>query len=155
MFVEQSSIAVWELIVTGAIGTVCVPFILFFMHQNGERKKELSIAFESIRQARDSDQKHNSEVHGELRDRTTKLQTTVDIKRETVDNVQAEQNRAGVRLAVVESNVTSIRESQARSEQNWLKVSEKLEILGRIEETVKNLADDMREVRAEQSKQSE
>jgi ABC-type phosphate transport system auxiliary subunit len=125
------------------------------MNQNAERKKEITAAFESLRAGREADQQYLATHLGELRDRTTKLQTTVDIKRETVDSVQAEQNRAGVRIAVVESNVTSIRESQARSEQNWVKVSEKLESLGRIEETVKNLADDMREVRAEQSKQSE
>jgi uncharacterized membrane protein len=152
--------------VDGVLGAIGTPILVYVLGQNSDRKreataaneahrKELATAFDSIREARESDQKYVATHLGELRDRTTKLQTTVDIKKETVDSVQAEQIRAGVRIAVVENNVTSIRESQARSEQNWLKVSEKLDVLGRIEETVKNLADDMREVRAEQSKQSE
>jgi uncharacterized membrane protein YhiD involved in acid resistance len=155
MYVEQSSIAIWELIVTGVIGTVCVPFIIFFLHQNGERKNEISSSFDSIRQARDVDQKHVAEALGELRDRVTRLQTTVEIKKETVDKVQTEQIQAGVRIAVVEASIRAMTESQSRSEQNWIKVSDKLEVLGRIEETVKNLAEDMREVRAEQARKSE
>src|SRR6185312_7026452 len=103
MYVEQSSIALWELIVTGVIGTVCCPFILFFLHQNGERKKEVSSSFESIRQQRDVDQKHIADALGEMRDRVTVLQTTVNIKKETVDKVQTEQNLVGVRIAVVET----------------------------------------------------
>jgi uncharacterized protein YoxC len=155
MFVEQSSIAVWELIVTGVIGTVCVPFILFFLHQNSQRKEEMRLAFESIRSQRDVDQKHNAEVHGELRDRTTALKTTVDLKKETVDRVSEQQNLVGVRVAVVEQSIRTITDSQARSEQNWQKVSEQLNSLGRIEEKVENLVEDMREVRAEQSRKSE
>jgi hypothetical protein len=155
MYVEQSSLAIWELVIGGGLGAICVPFTVFFLQQNSARKSEIAAAFASIRQTRDEDQRHVANALGDLRDKVTVLQTTVNIKKETVDKVQLDQIQAGVRLAVVESAVTSIKESQSRSELNWLKVNEKLESLSRIEETVKNLAEDMRDVRAEQSRSSE
>lgn len=165
MFIESSTLLWADLIVTGVLGTIATPFVIYILGQirdrkneaathAAEQKKELSSAFESIRQQRDTDQRHIDGALGDLREKAAKLQTTVDIKRETVDRVQEQQGTVGIRVAIVETAIKTITDSLARSEQNWLKISEKLEGLGRIEETVKNLAEDMREVRAEQARKS-
>jgi hypothetical protein len=155
MYVEQFTLSIIEIVVVGVLGAIGTPSLIYVLSQNADRKKELRAAFDSINTRHDDDQRHFNDAMGELRDRTTKLQTTVEIKKETVDKVQTEQIQAGVRIAVVEASIRAMTESQSRSEQNWIKVSDKLEVLGRIEETVKNLAEDMREVRAEQARKSE
>lgn len=166
MLIEPTTLLWAGLVVDGVLGAIATPILIYVLGQNADRKKEsatqaaeqrkeLATAFESIRQQRDVDQKHIADVLGEIRDKNTALKTTVDLKKETVDRVSEQQNLVGVRVAVVEQSIRTITDSQARSEQNWQKVSEQLNSLGRIEEKVENLVEDMREVRAEQNRKSE
>jgi septal ring factor EnvC (AmiA/AmiB activator) len=177
MLVESSTLLWADLVVAGVLGAIFTPILIYVLQQNADRKKEataqasslkkeaadqatdhrkeLTSAFESIRQQRDVDQKHIAEVFGEMRDKTTVLQTTVNIKKETVDGVARQQIADGLRVATLEANVTAIKESQKRTEDHQLQIIGKLDSLGRIEENVKSLTEDMREVRAEQARKSE
>src|ERR1700743_1513858 len=110
MYVESSTLQIIEIAVVGVMGAIATPFIIYFMGQNSDRKKELAGAFESLRQQRDTDQNHQANALGEMRDRVTVLQTTVNLKKEAVDKVQGQQIADGMRLVTLEANVTTIKE---------------------------------------------
>jgi multidrug efflux pump subunit AcrB len=155
MYVESSTLLWADLIVAGVLGTIFTPLFLYILGQNADRKKEVKTAFENVNTRRDEDQRHFNTAMGELRDRTTVLQTTVDIKKQTVDGVARQQIADGLRVATLEANVNTIKESQKRTEDHQLLIIGKLDSLARIEENVKSLTEDMREVRAEQARKSE
>lgn len=155
MLIEPTILLWADLVVAGVLGAIGTPILVYVLGQNADRKKEIAASFKNVSDRRDEDQRHFNDAMGELRDRTTVLQTTVNIKKETVDGVQRQQISDGLKMATLEANVTTIRESQKRTEDQQLVIIGKLDSLARIEENVASLKEDMREVRAEQSKQSE